>query len=138
MTEGISWPWRKRLNPPPVQLRLGAPDWMPLRRGGVWSLEVRELTRGEAGVYAVRETSNPGTVLYVGESHSPGPKAPLRMWKTIKRHFHGESSFRKRDEWTYSGTHDLDIALWVTPPTKAYEAEGQLVADLAPLHTRPR
>lgn len=134
----ISWPWRKRLNPPPQQLRLGRPHWRALRRGGVWSSEVRDLVRGEAGVYAVRETSNPETVLYVGESHSPSARAPLRFWKTLLRHFHGASTFGKRGEWTYQGTHDLDVALWITAPGEAYEAEGVLVADLEPLHTKPR
>lgn len=132
----IAWPWRKKLNPPPVQLRLGKPHWMPLRTSGAWSSSVRELVRGEAGVYAIREASNPDTVLYVGESHSPGPRAPLRMWKTIKRHFHGGASFRRRDEWVHEGNHDLEIALWLTPPSKAYESEGVWVADLEPLHTR--
>lgn len=134
----LRWPWRKKLNPPPGALRLGAPHWVPLRRSGRWMLEVRELVRGQAGVYAVRETSNPSRVLYVGESHSPSKAAPLRMWKTLLRHFQGESSFRKMGEWTYSGTHDLDVALWLTPPSQAYEAEGQLIADLEPLHTTPR
>lgn len=134
----VEWPWRERLNPPPAALRLGPPEWRPLRRSGEWSSEVRELVRGKAGVNAVRESSNPGTVLYVGESHSPGPRAPLRFWKTLLRHFQGQSSFRKMGEWAYSGTHDLDVALWLTPPSAAYEAEGQLIADLEPLHTTPR
>lgn len=135
----VSWPWQnRRLNPPPAAMRLGAPEWIPLRRSGSWASEVRELVRGEAGVYAIREASNPGTVLYVGESHTPSPRNPLRFWKTILRHFQGQSSFEKMGEWTYRGSRDLDVALWITPPSKAFEAEGILIADLEPLHTTPR
>jgi hypothetical protein len=134
----VSWPWRQRLNPAPAELELGRPAWRALRRSGEWAREVRELVRGEAGVYAIRETSNPETVLYVGESHSPSSKAPLRMWKTILRHFQAARSFERMGEWTYSGTHDLDVALWLTPPSEAFEAEGRLIARLEPLHTTPR
>lgn len=133
----VKWPWRKKPNPVPDELLLRRPRWMALRRSNAWSEDVKKLLRGQAGVYAVREKGGK-SVLYVGESHSPGREVN-RFWKTLLRHFQpGNGSFERRNEWVYRGNRDLDVAVYLTPPSEAFEAEGRLIAYLEPAHTKTR
>ena len=135
------------------------PHWQSLRRAGVWSSSVREQLRGRSGVYAIREPKNPGTVLYVGESHTrigtearkpPGAKRrdkgqpkpqPLRWWKTVKRHFYRwtipewhKQAGKRMDEWVHLGRGDLDVAVWLARPADTVMLEGRVIAALRPLH----
>ena len=94
-----------RPNPTPLELR---PRWIALRTGGKMSERARELTRGQTGVYAIREAAG-GPILYIGEAHEAHPTElrrpkrkkgqrtrppavrrpqPLRWWKTITRHLY--------------------------------------------------
>lgn len=140
--------------------------WLPLRRSGEWNRAIRDAVSGLSGVYAIRETRNPATVLYVGESHTrnatearkrPGAKRrekgtpkpqPLRWWKTIKRHFYrwsipewhksDHARAKRQDEWVHLGKSDLDVALWTTAPGDAQAVEGDAIRWLKPLHNSLR
>ena len=129
-------------NPRPKKTRLElVPKWLPLRRDGVWNRNIRTAVVRKSGVYAVRETIDPRTTLYVGESHTGKKKEKgqrqnekNRFWKTLLRHFQpGSGAFEKRSEWVHLGSRDLDVALWVTPPKKTKVVEGALVLELEPL-----
>lgn len=123
-------------NPSPVDRLDLRPHWVPLRRGGAYNALAREAMRGKSGVYAVREPESARTVLYVGESHSPAG-SPLRWWKTLLRHFQpGSGTFEARSEWVHKRGGDLDVALWRAAPSEAREVEGQLIAELEPIHAR--
>lgn len=131
--ELAGWPFKgPRPNPSPRRIELEPPRWMPLRRLGEWSREARELVRGESGVYAIRETSNPRTVLYVGMSRGGDG---LRFWKTILRHFFAWSL---ASEWNHRRAGDLDVALWLAPPAATYDAETAAILELEPLHAKAR
>jgi len=75
---------------------------------------VRNKTRGRQGVYLL---SKRGVVRYVGSSISGPDAAPLRMWKTIMRHFQacgpvapGRYGFGE-DNWCTSSRKEWRIAL---------------------------
>ena len=152
-----------RPNPTPLELR---PRWIALRTGGKMSERARELTRGQTGVYAIREAAG-GPILYIGEAHEAHPTElrrpkrkkgrtrppavrrpqPLRWWKTITRHLYPwewhydprdpRSEHNKRpDEWVYRGNHDLEISIWPTTPGEAKTVEGRLILEHRPKHSR--
>jgi len=145
-----------RVNPTPLQF--GAPRWQMLRKRGDLNKSVREQTRGHAGAYMIREAGK-SPVLYIGETHTPvgsekqskrGPaKAQrLRWWKTIVRHLYPwewnydahdpryKDPDKRPDEWVYRGNHDLEIALYPSPPREVKTLEGQLVLEYRPIHNR--
>jgi len=100
--------------------------------------EVRDVARGKAGVYVLRQR---GTVRYVGSS-VPGEKGgehePLRLWKTILRHFQrckgaaagrygfGDDNFctHDRNEW--------EIAIYDTSTSDARKVEQDLIEHYKP------
>lgn len=99
---------------------------------------VRDVARGKAGVYVLRQR---GTVRYVGSSvpEEKGGKAePLRLWKTILRHFQkckgaaagrygfGDDNFCTHDraEW--------EIAIYDTSAGNARAVEQDLIAHYTP------
>ena len=122
---------------PLVTYSINRIKWVPLRRGGRWNTEVRRLLRGKTGAYAVRRAGE-RTTLYVGESHTGrDSKDPHRFTRTILRHFQrGFTPDGRQSEWTFHGPDDLDVALYLAPPTKAREVEGQLVLELEPANNR--
>lgn len=138
------WPWRvPRPNPPIDRLQI-RPEWLPLRRDGKWSAAIREVLKGRAGVYAIRERSNPSTVLYVGESHRGGsrePNNPAQFFKQILRHFSRHEPTRASGItpiWTHLRPGDLDVALWLIAPSETWCLEGLIIAELEPLHAKKR
>ena len=103
--------------------------------------EARELTRGNAGVYLLR-IKGKKRVRYIGSS-VPGSiqvrrkPAPLRMWKTINRHFHacnspgqyrfGSDNFcRERRRGSY------ELRIIVTPADKARDVEARAIRRYFP------
>lgn len=78
----------------------------------------REYTRGRQGVYVFRKR---GVVRYVGSTVAGPDAAPLRMWKTILRHFQacapvaaGRYGFGD-DNWCARSRNDWRIVLYVLP-----------------------
>lgn len=142
----------------PVPMHFGAPVWMTLRHQGKLSKHVRELTRGKAGAYMIREAGK-GPILYIGETHTAigfekrtkkarAMPQRLRWWKTIVRHVYPwewnydprdpryKDPDKRPDEWVYKGNHDLEIALYPAPSGGAKTLEGQLVLEYRPIHNR--
>lgn len=127
---------------------------VPLRRGGRWNKKVRRALKGKAGVYVVW-VGKEARARYVGAS-AGGKNDPDRMMRTILRHFqcgftpekyaaktevapaYAEKFSRAQRylaggrEWTYHGREDLDVAIYVTEPTKAYHHEGRFILELEP------
>ncbi len=104
----------------------------------------REATRNKAGVYFLRRkgTSRMG---YIGASE-PGviqqrkKAAPLRLWKTIRRHFQacaspGVYSFGS-DNWCTSSTAftTYELALMLCKLEHARELERDAIAHFDPIH----
>jgi hypothetical protein len=121
---------------------------MWLRRGRSYNGDVREAVRSKSGVYAIREVGA-ARPLYVGMGGTASDRAepsryPARFWKTILRHLQpGTGTFRyarstdgQPTEWLYEGNHDLEIALWLTPPEEAYQHETHLIGKLEPVHVK--
>jgi hypothetical protein len=127
---------------------LPAVEWVPLRRAGVWSRDVRELVRGKRIAYALRETAHPSTCLYVGSSAGDPVRRPEGAWKVIKRHFQtwtptksGQYGLGFEDDygwWSSATTHDLDVAIaLVRTLERAREVEEGWTVDLDPIHVSP-
>jgi hypothetical protein len=127
--------------PTNVLVQVNRVKWIPLRRKGKWNRSLRRALRRRAGVYAIKLASE-RTVRYVGESHTgrwttrKGQRVeadPNRMLRTILRHF--QAAFTPRgqaNEWTYHGSEDLDVAVWLTAPKRARELEGKVILELEP------
>jgi len=134
------WPWPgPRPNPAPSGYRL-RPRWQPLRTSGTYNEAVRIALAGMSGVYAVRRVGDPRP-MYVGMSEAGATgKYLARMWKTILRHLqpgsgkfkHARAMWGRPTEWVYSGTDDLEIALWSAPPGETYALESRLIGKLEP------
>jgi len=134
------WPWPgPRPNPAPSGYRL-RPRWQPLRPSGTYNEAVRIALAGMSGVYAVRRVGDPRP-MYVGMSEAGATgKYLARMWKTILRHLqpgsgkfkHARAMWGRPTEWVYSGTDDLEIALWSAPPGETYALESRLIGKLEP------
>jgi hypothetical protein len=100
--------------------------------------EVRDVARGKAGVYVLRQR---GIVRYVGSSvpeEKGGAREPLRLWKTVLRHFQrckgaaagrygfGDDNFctHDRNEW--------EIAIFDTHASDARKIEQNLIEHYKP------
>lgn len=100
--------------------------------------EVRDVARGKAGVYVLRQR---GIVRYVGSSvpeEKGGAREPLRLWKTVLRHFQrckgaapgrygfGDDNFctHDRNEW--------EIAIFDTHASDARKIEQDLIEHYKP------
>ena len=103
----------------------------------------REMCRGKAGVYLLR-SRRAEKMKYIGSSvpelMGGNPKnAEMRFWKTIRRHFHAcdtrpgyrfaSDNFCSAD--TFPG---YELAVIVTPKTKAREVEERAIIRYAPTY----
>jgi hypothetical protein len=88
--------------------------------------------RGESGVYVIRER---GVVVYVGESHTG------RIYETLTRHFQTWRRWKRWWDGQYGEGHDpgltydrasVEVAVRVTAPGEAIDAESALIRALAP------
>lgn len=91
---------------------------------------VRNASRGENGVYAIRDKGTHET-LYVGESHTG------RLWKTLLRHFQGQRSFEGIGEWTHPDPTKVEVKTWTTRTgDDALDLELIMISRLAPPQVR--
>jgi hypothetical protein len=115
-------------------LRNGALTFRPVgRRGEPYPEWVREL-RDKSGVYIIRDRET-HEVLYVGESHSN------RLYATVTRHFQTWRRFKGFWRGLYAEGHDpgltyprdrVEVAVRITQPSRAIDAEAQLITRLEP------
>ena len=97
----------------------------------------REYTRGRQGVYLIRKR---GIVRYVGSAIAGPDAAPLRMWKTILRHFQecapvapGRYGFGQ-DNWSTSSRRDWRVTLYMLAASANPETVRALEARLIERH----
>jgi hypothetical protein len=97
----------------------------------------REYTRGRQGVYLLKKR---GVVRYVGSTVAGPDAAPLRMWKTILRHFQecapvapGRYGFGD-DNWCTSTRTDWRVVLYMLPASAKPETVRTLEASLIARH----
>jgi hypothetical protein len=93
--------------------------------------------RGQSGVYVIRERDRVGdpVIVYVGES-STG-----RLYETLTRHFQNWRRYKGFWRGQYAVGHDpgltydrasVEVAIKVTPPSKAIDEEARLIRRLRP------
>lgn len=100
--------------------------------------DVRDVARGKAGVYILRQR---GTVRYVGSSvpeEKGGAREPLRLWKTILRHFQrckgaapGRYGFGD-DNFCTHNRNDWEVAIFDTHASDARKIEQDLIEHYTP------
>ena len=103
----------------------------------------RELCRGKAGVYLLRAKRSE-RMKYIGSSvpqeHGGDAKnAEMRLWKTIRRHFHAcdtKPGYRfASDNFCSSDTFPgYELAIIVTPKSKAREVEDRAIIRYDPAY----
>jgi hypothetical protein len=92
---------------------------------------VRNL-RGKSGVYVIRQDDE---VVYVGESHTN------RLHETLTRHLQGWRRWKSYWRGQYGEGHDpgltyprgdVEVAVRITPPSRALDEEARLILRLRP------
>lgn len=110
----------------PILSRGTVPTWHDLiLPGGAYDRRLQTATAAKSGAYAFRDAST-GAVLYVGESHSN------TLWKTLLRHVHAQTSFKRQGEWVHRKPETLQVAVWTTTADEAEGLETRLIAALKP------
>jgi excinuclease UvrABC nuclease subunit len=84
------------------------------------------ILKNRSGVYIIKNR-NTGEVLYIGESHTG------RLDNTLKRHFYAWEDSPEREHFIFH-THDVEVAVILTPPKNAQKTQNILIKRLLPKH----